>query len=191
MAPKVVLTGFMATGKSVVSRALAKRLEWPLVDCDALLEQRAGKPISVIFSENGETHFRELERDLIDEITADSHRCAQCGNPRPAVIATGGGAIVDARNYAALAKIGVVVCLTARPEVIARRIGPKAAARPMLTRGGKPLQERIAELLAERREAYARPPIIVDTSDVAVNDVVDAILSALAGWRLRQWAASA
>jgi len=49
MAPKVILTGFMATGKSVVSRALAKRLGWPLVDCDALLEQRAGKPISIIF----------------------------------------------------------------------------------------------------------------------------------------------
>ena len=191
MAPKVILTGFMATGKSVVSRALAKRLGWPLVDCDALLEQRAGKPISIIFSENGETHFRKLERDLIDEITADPRRCAQCSNPRPAVIATGGGAIVDAQNYAALAKAGVVVCLTARPEVIARRIGAKAAARPMLTRGGKPLPERIVELLAERREAYARPAIIVDTSDLAVNEVVDAILSALAGWRLRQWAASA
>jgi shikimate kinase len=181
----------MATGKSVVSRALAKRLGWPLVDCDAILEHRAGRPISVIFSEKGETHFRKMESDLIAEITADPRRCAQCGNPRPAVIATGGGAIVDRQNYVALAKAGVVICLTARPEVIARRIGPKAAARPMLTRGGKPLPNRIAELLAERREAYERAVITVDTSDLAVNDVVDAILSGLAGWRLRQWAASA
>ena len=191
MAPKVILTGFMATGKSAVSRALAKRLGWSLVDCDAMLEQRAGKPISVIFSEKGETHFRKLERDLVDEITADPRRCAQCGNPRPAVIATGGGTIVDARNYAALARAGVVVCLTARPEIIARRIGPRAASRPMLTKGGKRLPDRIAELLAERHEAYARAAISVDSSDLTVNDVVDAILSALAGWRLRQWAASA
>src|SRR5260370_1634292 len=104
MAPKVILTGFMATGKSVVSRALAKRLGWPLVDCDALLEQRAGEPISIIFSESGETHFRKLERDLIDEITADPRRCAQCGNPRPAVIATPGRPLADAQNYPAVAQ---------------------------------------------------------------------------------------
>jgi shikimate kinase len=191
MAPKVILTGFMATGKSVVSRALADRLAWPLIDCDAILEARAGKPISAIFSEKGEPHFRELENGLIVEITADAHRCAQCGNPRPAVIATGGGAIVDARNYAALAKAGVVICLTARPEVIARRIGPEAAARPMLTRGGKPVPERIAELMAERREAYAQAAILVDTSDLFVDEAVDAILAALAAWRLREWARSA
>src|SRR5260370_41672226 len=83
MAPKVILTGFMATGKSVVSRALAKRLGWPLVDFDALLEQRTGGPISIIFSESGETHFRKLERDLIDEITAYPRRGAQGATPRP------------------------------------------------------------------------------------------------------------
>src|SRR5260370_25357758 len=115
MAPKVILTGFMATGKSVVSRALAKRLGWPLVDCDALLEQRAGEPISIIFSESGETHFRKLERDLIDEITADPRRCAQCGNPRPAVIATRGRAVGDAQNYAALAKACEVLFPTPAP----------------------------------------------------------------------------
>src|SRR5260370_8702723 len=75
MAPKVILTGFMATGKSVVSRALAKRLGWPLVDCDAILEQRAGKPISIIFSENGETHFRDLDPHLIREITPNPPPC--------------------------------------------------------------------------------------------------------------------
>lgn len=191
MAPKLILTGFMAAGKSVVARALAARLGWRLIDLDAELEARAAKPISAIFRERGEAHFRALERDIIAEVAAESARCAQCGEVRPAVVATGGGAIVDARNFDALSKIGVIICLTARPEIIAARIGKKAALRPMLTRGGKPLAERIAELMAERREAYSRAPVIIDTSDISVDQVVNAILAAVTEYRKSQWAAFA
>jgi shikimate kinase len=178
MMPKLVMTGFMATGKSVVSRALAARLAWPLVDCDQEIVARAGKPISEIFRADGEAHFRSLERDLIFDIASDPRRCPQCGAARPVVVALGGGAIVDQQNYEMLRRISIIVCLTARPEVIARRVGRGAKSRPMLTDSDKPLKERIAELLAARNSAYSRAAITVDTSDTTVDQVADAVISA-------------
>ena len=191
MAPKIILTGFMASGKSAVARALAKRLGWRLIDCDARIAAQAGKPIPEIFRERGEAGFRALERRIIEDLAADRRRCPQCGEPRPAVVATGGGAIVDLRNFETLRKVGVIVCLTARPEVIARRIGASAKSRPMLMQGGKPLKERIAELIEARREAYARAAITVDNSELTIEQAVDAILKAMAAYRQRQCRASA
>jgi shikimate kinase len=177
---KLILTGFMATGKSIVARRLAQRLQWRVIDCDAEISARARKPIHQIFNETGEAHFRELESTVIEEIASDRRRCAQCSNSRPAVIATGGGAIVDPRNYAALHRSGVIICLTARPDVIARRIAGGVKARPMLSHGKTPLKRRIAELMESRREAYARAALTIDTSDRTVEQVVDALLDALA-----------
>jgi shikimate kinase len=180
MAPKLILTGFMATGKSAVARALARRLTWHLIDCDAEITARAGQPIPEIFRLEGEAHFRALERAVIAVIAADRHRCPQCGQARPAVVATGGGALVDRDNFEALRRVGVIVCLVARPEVIAERLGPAVKSRPMLAQGGKPLNQRIAELIEERRKAYARAAITIDTSDLSVDRTADAVLSAFA-----------
>jgi shikimate kinase len=191
MAPKIILTGFMATGKSAVARALAARLGWRMIDCDAAIVARAGKPIPEIFRRGGEAHFRDLERAVIAALTKDGPRCPQCGEPRPAVVATGGGALVDASNYEALHRAGVIVCLAARPEVIARRIGRSAKSRPMLTQRGKQLKERIVELLESRREAYARAAITVDTSDLAIDEVVDTILARLTAYQSDRWRLSA
>jgi shikimate kinase len=178
MAPKLILTGFMATGKSAVARAIAWRLSWRLIDCDQRLAAHAGKSIAEIFRALGEAHFRDLEFAMIQELAAEDRRCPQCTNPLPAVIATGGGALVDTRNFDALSRAGVIICLTARPEVIARRAGPHAASRPLLAAGGKPLGERIAELIAARRDAYARAPITLDTSDLSIEQAADAALAA-------------
>jgi shikimate kinase len=180
MAPKVILTGFMATGKSTVARLLARRLHWRLIDCDVEIAQRAGKPIQRIFDDCGEAYFRSIERTMIAEITSDRSRCAQCGHRRPAVIATGGGAIVDPHNYAALRACGLIICLSARPEVIARRVVSSIKARPMLAQSALPLKQRISELLEKRREAYAGATFTIDTSDRTVEQVVEVILDTLA-----------
>jgi shikimate kinase len=177
---KLILTGFMATGKSTVARYLARRLRWRFIDCDTEIRSRAGKPIDQIFRDCGEGYFRALERSVIADITSDRRRCAQCGQPRPAVIATGGGAIVDPQNFAALQHCGVIICLTARLEVIARRVASGAKARPMLSRGGMPVEQRIAELMEQRRDAYTRATFAIDTSERSVEQVVDAILDKLA-----------
>jgi shikimate kinase len=191
MAPKLILTGFMATGKSVVAHAVARRLAWPVVDCDAEIAARAGHPIPEIFRLGGETHFRALERAVIAAIAVDRRRCPQCGQPHPAVVATGGGAIIDGDNFNVLRRVGVIVCLIARPEVIAKRLGPTVKSRPMLAQCGKPLNQRIAELIEERHEAYARAAITIDTSDLSVDRAADAVLDAFAAYGAKKWAASA
>jgi shikimate kinase len=88
--------------------------------------------------------------------------------------------MVDPQNYAALHNCGLIICVSARPDVIARRIAGAIKARPMLARGGMPLKQRIADLMEKRREAYARAALTIDTSELTVEQVVDAILDALA-----------
>jgi shikimate kinase len=177
MAPRLILTGFMATGKSTVAALAARRLGWRLLDCDDLMVARAGKPIAKIFEQKGEAHFRQLERDVIAEVSRGA-KCPQCGNPLPAVIATGGGALVDDRNFDAMNRCGVIVCLTARTEVIAKRVQRSRNKRPKLLEGGKPLKARIEELMEQRRGAYARARVAVDTSDLTLEQAADKVIDA-------------
>jgi len=183
---KLILTGFMATGKSAVGHLVARRLGWRFTDTDASIAARAGKPIPAIFADHGEPHFRALERETIAALAQDRRRCPQCGKLMPAVISTGGGALVDEENCAMLKRIGVVICLTARPEIIAARVGRSASRRPKLVEGGKPLEHRIRELMTERATAYARADATIDTSDLPPDRVADRVIDAfVAQGRLR------
>jgi shikimate kinase len=80
----------------------------------------------------------------------------------------------------------LIVCLAARPEVIARRVSAGVKNRPMLAHRGSSLKERIAELIEARAEAYARATITVDTSDRTIDQLVDDILTAIAEHGLQQ-----
>jgi shikimate kinase len=191
MTPKLILTGFMATGKSAVGPLVARRLGWRFVDSDAAIVARAGRPIAAIFAEDGEPRFRALEHEVIAALAGDRRRCPQCKGPLPAVISTGGGALVDESNAAALRGAGVVICLSARPDVIAARVGRSPAKRPKLMEGGKPLGERIHELMAERATAYARAHVSVDTSDVSVERVVERVIDAFVAEARLRWRHSA
>ncbi len=170
--PKVILTGFMASGKSAVGRALAARLGRRFIDSDHEIVVRAGKPIAQIIAEDGEAAVRRLEREVIAALAAA---------PEPAVIATGGGALVDDANYAALSGVGTVVCLSARPDVIARRVSASSVARPKLAEGNLPLEQRIVQLMEQRQAAYARAAITIDTSNFTVNAAAERVLRALEG----------
>ena len=176
MTPKLILTGFMATGKTAVGHAVAAHLGWELIDTDAEIVRRAGKPIALIFTEHGEARFREIEREVIASIGGSHRRCPLCHGHYPAVVSTGGGALVDEANCAALKQTGVVVCLTARPEVIAARVERSHAKRPKLLEGGKPLLDRINELMTARAEAYARADVRVDTSDISIAEAAERVI---------------
>ncbi|NLD73170.1 MAG: dephospho-CoA kinase, partial [Chloroflexi bacterium] len=102
----IIITGFMGTGKSVVARAVAERLGRPLVDMDAVIAERAGKSIPEVFSQHGEATFRHYERLL----------CEELAQQRGLVIATGGGALVDAENRRLLGSGGLLICLDCAPE---------------------------------------------------------------------------
>jgi len=188
---KLIITGFMATGKSAVGQLVAKRLGWQFADTDLVVVARAGKSVAEIFAEHGEPHFRALERETIARLTARGHRCPMCGNPLPAVISTGGGALVDEQNCSMLKRAGFVVCLTARPETIAARVGRSAARRPKLAEGGLPLERRIRTLMEERATAYARADVSIDTSDLRPEQVAERVIDAFVLKEQSRWTPSA
>jgi 3-dehydroquinate synthase len=171
----LIITGFSGTGKSLVAMEVALRLNWDFLDTDDEIVKQTGKPIAEIFSQDGEGKFRELERETIR--TA----CQQ----KQAVIAIGGGAIVDPQNYELLAKTGLIVCLEAKPETIYRRLFqaatriPENEVRPLLT-VDNPL-ERIRQLKASRQPYYAKADWTIHTDGLKISEVADEVIRA---WRL-------
>jgi shikimate kinase len=161
---RIVLTGFMGTGKTVVGRRLAARLGRALLDTDVLVERAAGRPVREIFAADGEPRFRELERAAVADACAAGD----------VVVSTGGGTLLDERNFRALEDGGFLVCLTASPRTIARRVRSSVPDRPLL-HGHSSLTGRIRELLDARAPIYARIPLHVDTSSLSVDEVVTEI----------------
>ena len=169
----ILLVGFMASGKTEAGKALARLTGWPLVDTDAEIVARAGRPIHQIFQEEGEPAFRVLEAKVVQELCAGSRK----------IIAAGGGAFLDPGNRARMLAGGLVFCLSAQPETIYRRItilppsqgGPDGQpVRPLLA-GDNPLA-RIRELLAQRSQAYAQAHFTVETDDLTTEQVAGRIL---------------
>ncbi|MCC6763181.1 MAG: shikimate kinase [Deltaproteobacteria bacterium] len=171
----VVLMGFMGTGKSEVGRRLAQRLGRSFVDTDQSIEERAGKRIAAIFADEGEAAFRRLEREAVADAVGRGG----------AVIAVGGGAVIDPDNVRRLRDAGVLVHLTARPEIILRRVGA-GVNRPLLR--GDP-RTAVTRLLAERGPVYAAAAdVTIDTSERSAEQVVEEIQQALG--RSEQWKSS-
>ena len=150
----VFLTGFMGVGKTRVGRILARELGCCFLDTDQMVEQRAGKSIAEIFADEGEAHFRQLERDCV---------LKTCQRP-DAVVALGGGAITRADNIAAVRCAGVLVCLKADVDTIFARIS-RHTNRPLLT-GLKPKEQRakIESLLRARAPFYDQAHIELYTT---------------------------
>lgn len=169
--PNIILAGFMGTGKTVVGKIVAERLGRPFVDLDDQIAAQAGKSIPAIFAEDGEAVFRALESAACEELRA----------PRALVVAVGGGAVLSPHNRAALSAGGMVICLEAAPEALARRLG-EAPGRPMLAPAtGETVAQRIEALLAERASAYAILPYHLDTTLLAPDRVADRVLAISAG----------
>lgn len=165
-APNLVLAGFMGTGKSTVGNLLAARLQRPLVDTDALIIQRAGMPIAKIFSQRGEPYFRDIERQV----------CLEVATTRDAVVATGGGALLDPATRAAFQAEGVVVLLTCERNALLSRLEESArrGARPLL---GDDFAAQVDRLLAAREPVYSSLPLQVDTTDLDPEEVAERVLA--------------
>jgi shikimate kinase len=160
---KIVLIGFMGTGKSVVGCRLAERLGLSFVDVDHAIEEAAGMAIPEIFASEGESGFRRRERDLI----------ASLATRRDCVIAAGGGAVLDPENVRNLRAGALTVCLQAEPTVILGRIGADAQ-RPLLRTPDR--LARIRELLEQRAPAYGQADLTLETSGSDVEEIVDRIV---------------
>ena len=162
----IVLTGFMGTGKTSTGRVLARKLGTRFIDTDTLIEKEAGIQIWEIFEKFGEAHFRGLERQIVKKVTEEEG----------IVIAVGGGAIVNPANLADLKRHGIVVSLTASPEVILSRV-EKNLDRPLLKVEDK--LGKIKELIAVRAPFYEKADITVDTDCKNPEQVADEILEAV------------
>ncbi len=160
----IVLTGFMATGKTVVGRTLARHFSMKYIDTDSEIEKEAGCTIPEIFNTKGESWFRDIENRIVRRVAhLDGH-----------VVATGGGVVLREENMKVLEKNGVIICLTASPEVILKRAS-RVETRPLLQ--VEDPMARIKELLEIRRPYYQRCHLMVDTSDKSVKEVVRKIVS--------------
>ena len=146
----IVLCGFMGTGKSSVGRLVAEQLRFAFLDTDHVIEARAGKPISEIFTEQGEAAFREMERKVVKELTERKNT----------VISTGGGLVVNPENMTSLKQHALVVCLWASPAGIFTRV-KNQNHRPLLQ--GPDALEKITKLLAERTPFYKQADVLLNT----------------------------
>jgi shikimate kinase len=162
----------MGVGKSVVGKILADRLGFKFVDIDQKIVEKTNKPISKIFSEEGEAAFREIEKEVTYEIALRDNQ----------VIACGGGTILDDDNLNILGRNSTLILLTADPEIILERVKTDLS-RPLLNVEDKTSQ--IERLLKNRYPRYLRAAdLIVDTSKSTPADVADDILSIIQGDRL-------
>lgn len=154
----IVLIGYRGSGKSSIGRLLAARLGMGYVDTDDLVVQRAGKNIRAIFADVGETGFRDLESQVVTEVSANDYR----------VIAAGGGVVLRPENIQSLKTTGRLVWLKAPAEVLWERIQADkdtAKSRPNLTAAGG--LEEVRHLLALREPLYrAAAELTVDVSSM-------------------------
>ncbi|MBM4371524.1 MAG: hypothetical protein FJ098_07715, partial [Deltaproteobacteria bacterium] len=163
--PNIVLAGMMGTGKSAAGRALARLLGRAFLDTDREVERRVGRPIPSIIETDGWEAFRSLEASVMAELAV----------PRGLVVATGGGALLKEAARAAALAGGTVICLHARPEVLAARLAgqPRPALDGVDGEGGR--RERIRHLLDVRAPVYDSFPLRLDSSDLGVDAVADAL----------------
>src|SRR3990172_3393160 len=122
-AENIVLTGFMGTGKTTVGRALSKLTGLRFFDADELIENKAAMPVKDIFAGKGEPYFRRLEKEVIKEVTETMAGI---------VFSVSGGAVIYPENRVKLKSFGTVICLSAEPGVIVKRVG-KGDERPFLS----------------------------------------------------------
>ncbi|MDF1483766.1 shikimate kinase [Ramlibacter sp. H39-3-26] len=165
----VSLVGLPGSGKTTIGRQLARRLGWPFVDSDHVIEQRIGCSIREYFARNGESAFRDIEEQVIDELTA--------GSDGVGVLATGGGVVLRPANRQRLRERSRVFYLHSTPEDIFRRLRHDAS-RPLL-QGDDPL-ERLRQLQEERDPLYAEVAhFTFETGRPTVNILLGKILMQL------------
>ena len=164
----ITLVGLMGVGKTTIGRRLAKRLGRAFFDADEEVEAAAGRSVAEIFADFGEAAFRDGERKVIARLLDE---------PRPIVLALGGGAFMDAATREVIGRRAVSIWLRADTDTLFERVMRKPGQRPLLeTEDPRAVLER---LHAERAPVYATADIVVDSDaashDVTVQRVMDAL----------------
>jgi shikimate kinase/3-dehydroquinate synthase len=159
----IFLYGPPGAGKSSLGRRLAERLMMPLVDLDQEIEQAAGCLVGDIFARDGEAGFRRIEREVLDRVLGGT----------PAVVALGGGSLLDSGSRAMVERAGHVLCLEADHATLEARLGRHAAERPLLQNNAAGLSGRLKKLLSDRESHYRSFECRLDVSHLPVEQALD------------------
>ena len=162
--PVIALLGLRGAGKTTIGKRLARRLHVPFVELDRRIEQAADLSLAELFSLHGEDYYRRLERETLNTVLAERHGM---------VIATGGGIVTSPETYALLRRSTVTVWLRATPEDHWNRVVRQGDRRPMADH--PQAMADLRSLLAARESLYSQAAHVIDTSQVMVDAVVDAV----------------
>ncbi|MBI4549238.1 MAG: shikimate kinase [Ignavibacteriae bacterium] len=167
----IYLTGFMGSGKSTIAPLLANTLGYDYLDIDTEIQRITGKTISDIFSELGEEYFRQVERQVLYDVSRRNMY----------VISLGGGTVANQNNVNIIKASGVLVYLKTEPEEIFHRMRFKTD-RPLLkTPEGNPLSDeelrvRIQHLITAREPFYSQADVTIVADDRRIGVTVDEIV---------------
>lgn len=165
----IILIGFRGAGKTTVGSMLSQRLGKEFIDADEYLEQKEGKTIKDIFAIGGERLFREIEAQVIAELSLLNNK----------IIATGGGVILREENIKNLKRNGIFIFLDADADTLYRRISGDSLTnrrRPNLTSQGG--YQEIQHLLELRKPLYDKAAdCVINTAGITLSDIVDKIVT--------------
>jgi shikimate kinase len=170
---RIVLLGYMASGKSTIGKILAKRLDLPFIDLDHYIENKFQKSISDIFKQEGEIFFRLQEHEAIKEIFSENNSF---------VLSLGGGTPCYANNmdYINSQKHGISIYIKASIQTIFQRLVTETSQRPLVASLPKDeLEEFIAKHLFERSFFYEQAKLKVHTDTFTIEETVNHIESLL------------
>ncbi|WP_226637081.1 shikimate kinase [Novosphingobium profundi] len=167
----IVLVGMMGVGKSSVGKRLASILDCPFVDADDEIERSAQMPIPEIFETYGEDYFRDGERRVIARLMAENEGCI--------VIATGGGAFVNAQTRALILEKAVTIWLDSDVDTLVERTARKDN-RPLLQNGDP--REILTRLRETRQPFYAQAPIHIVSGQGPHVQTINKVLQELTQW---------
>lgn len=151
---KLILWGMMGSGKTYLANKLAATLKIPVFDLDQCIEEKSGFTISVLFQRIGESSFRDVEHDMLNDLLA---------RPQSFILAFGGGTACFERNQDLLQSSDLTVYLQCSiPVLEARLMNEQEEKRPLLKHESAKLHERLCQLVAEREHWYQRAKVILD-----------------------------
>tara|TARA_Y100001968_G_C19453506_1_gene770420 strand:+ start:11173 stop:11730 length:558 start_codon:yes stop_codon:yes gene_type:complete len=162
----IFLIGMMASGKSKTAPKLAELLNYKFIDVDNLVEKLTQKSINVIFEEDGENTFRDIETKCLQEII----------KLPSLVVSTGGGVIIKKENWGILRQ-GIIVFLDINQEIALERLNLDKNKRPLLK--GKNIEQEYIDIYNARREIYSQADIRIQVDKQTVEEVAIDIINAI------------
>jgi XRE family aerobic/anaerobic benzoate catabolism transcriptional regulator len=169
---RFALVGLRGAGKTTLGRKVAERLKLRFVELDQSVEHAAGMPLTDVFTLHGEAYYRQLERDALLQLLDD---------PRPTLVATGGGIVAAPDVYELLRRHFVTIWLVASPDDHWNRVVEQGDQRPM--QGQPRAMARLREILSERAPLYGLAQHTVDTSELGLARSVERIEAIVKGER--------